>query len=177
MKTKTYFILLSSLIVLGCASTSDVLTDYDPAVNFDNYSTFVICIDDLFVENTNYPNYDNNKVRQLIGDAVESEMLNKGHKTNVFNPELQAGFQLILEQKEVTLTNCEIHDEYSYWKECTIDTEIYTEETLVLYVSDLKMNQIIWQASMTCDMNRSNAKLEGYVKELVQTMYADYPRN
>lgn len=165
------------LLLFGCAASSDLISEFDETVDFDKYSTFVICIDDLYVENTQYPNYDNNAVREIIAEEVEAQMIKKGHKTNVIKPELQAGFQLIVEEKEATFTNCEVRDEMSYWEECTINTEIYTEETLVLYVSDFSMNQVIWQASIKCDMNRSKGKLPAYVKELVTKLFNEYPKS
>jgi len=177
MKTLKIIAIFALFLFFNCASTEDVLSDFDDTANFDDYSTFVICIDDLFVENTQYPNYDNNAVRSLIADEVESQMIKRGYKTNVVEPQLQAGFQLILEKKEVTFTNCEIQDEYNYWEKCTINTEVYTEETLVIYVSDFSKNQIIWQASVTCDMNRSKARLPGYVNELVGQLFTEYPIN
>jgi len=163
-------------LFFGCASTEAVLSDYDESVDFNSYNTFVICVDDLFVENTNYPNYDNNYARELITEAIEKQMINKGHKTNVLNPQLQAGFKLIVEQKEATFTNCEIQDEYSYWRECTIDTVVYTEETLVVYVSDFSKNQIIWQASIKSNLNRSKGSLQGYINNIVEILYNEYPK-
>ena len=159
MKTLKKFSFILVIMLFGCASTEVVLSEYDESIDFDQYNTFVLCIDDLFVENTLYPNYDNNEVRQLIGDAIEKEMVTLGHKTNVLNPQLQAGFKLIVEKKEATFYNCEVSDEYNYWRESTIDTIVYTEETLVVYVSDFEKNQIIWQASMTCNLNRSKSKI------------------
>lgn len=176
MKSLNLLSLILVLTLFSCASTSAVLWEFDEEVDFDNYSTYVLCIDDLFVENTNYPNYDNNNVRALIGEAIGKQMELKNHKTNVMNPELQAGFQLIVQQKEASFTNCEQESEYGYWKECTIDTVLYTEETLVLYVSDINMNQVIWQASITCDLNRSKGKLEAYVDELVEKLFNEYPK-
>jgi len=176
MKTLKFLSLILILTLFGCASTSAVISEFDEDADFDNYSTFVLCIDDLFVENTNYPNYDNNEVRAMIGDAIEKQMEYKGHKTNVLNPELQAGFRLVIQEKEASFTNCESQGEYEYWKECTIDTVIYTEETLVLYVSDINKNQVIWQASITCDLNRSSGKLEAYVDQLVESLFNEYPK-
>lgn len=176
MKAKYILSTLALLFVFGCASTSAVLADYDDNIDFNQYATFVLCIDDLFVENTNYPNYDNNEVRQLIGDAIEAEMELIGHKTNVLNPELQVGFQLVIQQKEATFTNCESQGDYNYWHECKIDTIVYTEETLVIYVSDFNKNQVIWQASVQCDLNRSKSKLKPYVKSLIEQLFDEYPR-
>lgn len=176
MKALKILFVFSLFALFDCASTADVLSDFDDSVNFDDYTSFVICIDDLYVENTKYPQYDNNEVRKVIGNVLEAQMIKEGYKTNVLKPELQAGFELLLEQKEVTFTNCEIQNEYNYWKECTIDTEVYTEETLVIYVSDFSKNQIIWQASLQCDMSRSKGKLTDYVNELVKAMFEDYPK-
>lgn len=176
MKTLKTLSIIFLLTLYGCATTEAVISEFDENVDFDAYSTFVICLDDLFVENVNYPNYDNNKVRELIGDAVETQMTNKGHKTNVLEPQLQAGFNLIVEEKEAVFYDCKEQDEYTYWEECAINTTIYTEETLVVYVSDFEKNQIIWQASIKCDMSRYNKKLPEYVNELVATLFNEYPK-
>lgn len=176
MKTLKFLSLSLVFLLFGCASTSSIISEFDEEVDFDSYSTYVLCIDDLFVENTNFPNHDNNEVREIIGDAIEKQMEKRGHKTNVLNPELQAGFRLVVQEKEATFTNCDQQSEYEYWKECTIDTVIYTEETLVLYVSDINKNQVIWQASVTCDLNRSKNKIEGYVNQLVESLFNEYPK-
>ncbi|MBT8259185.1 MAG: DUF4136 domain-containing protein [Bacteroidia bacterium] len=177
MKTTRLFSILSIALIFGCASTSDIVSEFDDTAKFDTYTTFVLCQDDLFVENVSYPKYDNNTVRELVGEAVQTEMMKRGHKTNVMNPELQAGFQIVVQEKEATFTNCEHQDEYAYWDECTIDTIVYTEETLVLYVSDFEKRQIIWQASMDCDMNKPESKLTAYINELVSELFNKYPKS
>lgn len=176
MKSVRIIYLAFSLLIVGCASTETVLAEFDETATFDDYTTFVLCIDDLFVENTQYPQYDNNLVRELLAKEVEKQMIRTGHKTNVLNPQLQAGFQLIVEEKEATFRNCEEQDEYSYWEECTMDTMVYTEETLVLYISDMQRNQIIWQASIPCNMNKATVKLPEYVAGLVQMAFNEYPK-
>jgi len=176
MRTQKILSLLVTVLLFGCASTEGVLSEFDETADFENYSTFVLCIDDMFVENVNYPEYDNNSVRQLIGDAIEGEMIARDHETNVLEPELQAGFEIILERKEATFESCETEGQYEYWRETTLETIIYTEETLVVYVSDMDKNQIIWQASKVCDMNRSQKKLPQYIAELVEQLFNEYPK-
>ena len=162
--------------LFNCASTNSVISEFDETIDFDSYTTFVLCVDDLFVENIDYPNLDNNAIRQVIGDYVEAEMIKKGHKTNVLKPELQAGFQIVIEKKEDSFQNCELEHEFSYWHECTINTITYTEETLVVYVSDFSKNQIVWQASLPCNLNRSKENLNPYVKKLVEQLFNEYPK-
>lgn len=176
MKTLRIITLLTLFIFFSCATPSNLTSDFDDSIDFDSYSTFVLCIDDLFVENTSYPNYDNKEVRELIGNEIENQMVLKGHKTNVMKPELQAGFRILLSHEEVVFTNCDVQTEYEYWKTCTINTEIYTRETLVLYVSDIEKNQVIWQAKIDCDLNRPKKGLKEYVNELVAEVFKEYPR-
>ena len=177
MRSIKYIQIVLLTLFFSCAGTHEIVSEFDDTADFDSYSTFVLCLDDLYVENVSYPQYDNDTVRELIGEAVEAEMIKRGHRTNVLNPELQAGFQLVVQEKEATFTNCEHQDEYAYWDECTIDTIIYTEETLVLYVSDFEKRQIIWQASIECDMNKPEAKLTEYINNLVEELYNQYPKS
>ena len=178
MKSIKTWGLIVFLLIFGCGSTADlkVLSDFDETAGFNNYQTFVICVDDLFVENTNYPKYDNNTVRQLIGKEIEEQMEGLGYKTNVLKPELQAGFQLLIIQEEATFSNCDLEDSYNYWQSCTIKNITYTEETLVVYVSDMQMNQVIWQASVSCDMNKPEVVLKSYVMDLVDKLFDEYPK-
>ena len=178
MKPFKFISLVTVMFFLECGSTADlkVLSDYDETAGFNDYQTFVICIDDLFVENTNYPKYDNNTVRQLIGKEVEDQMEGIGYKTDVIKPELQAGFQLLIVQEETTFTNCDLQEDYNYWHTCTIKNVTYTEETLVVYVSDLQKNQVIWQASVNCNLNRPEIGLKSYVMDLVEVLFDKYPK-
>lgn len=174
-----YFKLFFSIIifiVFSCASSNAVLYEFDETVDFDAYTTFVLCVDDFFVEYSTEPELDNNQIREFIGDYLELEMISRGHKTNVLNPELQVGFELIVEQKEAVFQNCETEGEYDYWHECTIDTVIYKEETLVVYVLDFNKNQVVWQASIVCNMNKKSEKLEAYIGELVNILFNEYPK-
>lgn len=175
IKTLSLFLFF---FIIGCASTSklSILSDYDESVDFNNYKTYVICIDDLYVENTKYPKYDNNNVRQIIGHEIENQMIGKGYKTNVLRPELQAGFQILIVEEEATFTNCDLQEDYNYWQTCTINTVTYTDETLVVYVSDLQKNQVVWQASISCDLNKPKTVLKNYVMDLVESLFDKYPK-
>lgn len=178
MKSIKIWSLILYLLLIGCASTADlkVLSEYDETAKFNDYQTFVICVEDLFVENTSYPKYDNNNVRQIIGKEIEEQMKGLGYKTNVLKPELQAGFQLLIVQEETAFTNCDLQEDYKYWQTCTIKNITYTEQTLVVYVSDLQENQVIWQASVPSDMNKPDHVLKSYIMDLVDKLFDNYPK-
>ena len=91
--------LFALALCFNCASTTSVLSEFDESADFDNYKTYVLCIDDLFVDNTKYPKLDNNYVRELIGAEIEEQMESQGYKTNVLRPELQAGFKISIRRR------------------------------------------------------------------------------
>lgn len=168
-----YFIIL---FLFGCASTNKITYDYDEGADFDSFSTFVVCWDDLQVENTSHPNYDNDFIRESVANAIEEKMIGLGYTTNSLEPELQAGFKITIEKVETTFKNCDYNDELNYWQDCKINRELFTEETLVVYVSDFSKNQIIWQASTECNLNKSKKKIVVYIDDLVKTLFKKYPK-
>lgn len=175
MKTTKLFGIITMFLLLGCAASNAILSEYDESVDFNYYETFVLCIDDLYVENTKYPNLDNNNIREIIGDEVIFNMEALGYKTNVMKAQLQAGFKLVITEDTVQVMNCEIQEEIGYWKSCTIDDVVYTRETLVVFVSDISQNQIIWQATIPCDLNKSKGRLNEYIENLVSQLFEAYP--
>jgi len=164
------------LLLFNCASTSEVVYDYNLETDFNQYNTYVLCVDDFFVEYSNYPNLDNEDIRRHIGDAVDTEMTVTGHKTNVFDPQLQAGFRLLISEKTAEFKNCEHSADLEYWESCTIHQETYKAETLVAYVADFKTSKVLWHASILCDLNKSDKKLKPYINGLVKDIFATYPK-
>lgn len=164
------------LFLFNCAATSEVIFDYNLEVDFNQYETYVLCIDDFFVENRNHPRLDNEKIRQLIGDAVAIEMESKAHRTNVFEPQLQAGFRLLISEETVQFTNCEYSNDLEYWENCKLHEETYEQETLIVYVADFNSNKVLWHASIPCDLNKSKKKQQPYINGLVKDLFATYPK-
>ncbi len=176
MKPLKYIIsLVTLLIILGCASTNQILSEHDNTINFKSYTTFVLCADDFMVNHVNHPNLDNNHVRGLIGNEIVTQMSSLGYKNNTLKPELQAGFKIDITEEKVTFSNCDTEGEIDYWKSCTINTAIYTNETLIVSVSDITKNQVIWQASIACALNKSKTALPKYIASLVKQLFEQFP--
>lgn len=175
---KIYQVLSGIVLVLlfNCAASTEVVYDYNLETNFNDYDTYVLCVDDFFVEHSKHPNLDNENIRRLIGDAVAIEMENKDHRTNVFDPQLQAGFRLLISEETAEFENCEHSKELEYWENCTIHTETYEEETLVVYVADFNTNKVLWHASILCDLNKPEKKLQAYIQALVSDLFETYPK-
>ena len=162
-------------LLIGCAASVDIISEYDEEVDFNYYETFMLCLDDFQVDNTKYPNLDNTFVRELIAGQVDNQMTSLGYRTNVFKPQLQAGFKIAITEKESIVKNCELNNEFDYWRTCTISTVTYTKETLIVYVSDLKKNQVIWQATIPCELDKSKHTLTKYTKTLVDQLFLEFP--
>ncbi len=164
------------LLFAGCASTTEVIYDYNMDTDFSAYDTYVLCVDDFSIEHSNHPNIDNETTRRLIADAVAFEMENRNHKTNVFDPQLQAGFKIIISEETVKFNNCEHSSELEYWESCTIHEETYEQETLITYVADFKTNKVLWHATIPCNLNKPKNKLQPYISELVAELFNTYPK-
>jgi len=175
MKSLKTLSVFSFILLFGCAATTNILSEYDDEIDFNYYETFVLCIDDFNVNNIKYPNLDNDYVRELIGQEIDNQMAALGYKTNVFEPQLQAGFKISITEEESIITNCEKEGEFGYWKTCTISAVVYTKETLITYVSDINKNQVIWQATIPCDLNKPKRRLKEYTKSLVKQLFLEYP--
>ncbi|HBH23069.1 MAG TPA: hypothetical protein DDY13_06550 [Cytophagales bacterium] len=176
MKSRLFLIVISLAFFASCAVTHSVMYDYDLNADFDNYTTYVLCSDDFMVTNMEHPNIDNEEVRILIGDAIATAMEDLGHTTNVFEPQLQAGFRIAIKEETSRFNNCEHSDELEYWQSCEIHEETYDQETLIVYVADFESNKVLWQASIPCNLNKSDKKLSVYVSELVLQLFETYPK-
>ncbi len=177
MRIYKIFLGLTLAILFNCATTNEVISDYNLEADFNQYDTYVLCVEDFFVEYVNYPNLDNKLIRSYIRDAVDEGMINTGHKTNVFKPQLQAGFRLLISEETAEFKNCEHSEHLDYWDNCTIQQETYEKETLVIYVADFESNKVLWHASILCNLNTSKKKLQPYITKLVNDLFATYPKN
>ncbi|MFD0863774.1 DUF4136 domain-containing protein [Sungkyunkwania multivorans] len=174
VKLKILMNAILALLLLGCAS-SNVIADEDPEIDFKDYTTFTICQEDLLIHNPNYPQYDNEQNREKIKEAITDQMLNKGYVLEEGSPELQAGFELVILDREMVVTNCYDEREPNYWPECKLTAINYTEQTLVLYVMDLQKNRIIWQGSMAGALIGSPKKMTRAIDETVARIFKEYP--
>lgn len=175
MKTFKLLSIMSILLLMGCAASNAILSEYDETIDFNYYETFVLCVDDLYGENTKFPKIDNNSVRAHIGDEMAFQMEALGYKSNVMNAQLQVGFRIVIAEETIQVTNCEIQEEIGYWQSCTIDDVAYTRETLIVFVSDIDQNQVIWQATVPCDLNKTEDSLKQYIENLISQLYEAYP--
>ena len=170
-----YLFTIGAAFVLNSCGGLYFTTDHNPDIDFNRYKTYNICQADMAIENPKYPEYDNNFNRELIKEAVEEEMNNIGYQKNESDPQLQAGFKFVIANEIVSLINCYDDSEFGYGPVCTLEELKYKEETLMVYVSDLKTNEVIWHAIISKELNDSPEKLKKKIRKKIAQLFKKYP--
>ena len=159
--------------MLNCGGTR-VISDHDPSVDFKAYKTFVVCADDLVVKNVAHGDFDNPQNRQKIYEASALAMTQKGFTKVEENPELQVGFKMLVEEEDFQVSNCHNGEPINYWEECTIENITFTEHTVIVYLTDLKQDQIVWQASHS-QVEVSPGRMSRALPTIVEDLFAELP--
>ena len=152
---------------------TEIVSDHDKYADFRAYRTFSVCLSDPEPGNE-HAEYDNAANRALVKQAVESEM-SGWYTQNDSVPDLMAGFRIIIKDKKLTYMNCRDGDNYSTWPECRLETHKYTEGTLVIYVTDTRKGQVIWQASATGALADSPGGDEKLIRRTVSALFDEFP--
>jgi hypothetical protein len=162
------------LIFVSSCQTTDIDSEFDRRINYAAYHSFSVCLDDFQIDAKNHPEYNSEKMKTQIKDAIESEMKNY-YSVNDMIPELRVGVKISIEDKKFTYRSCDRQEDYHLWPECRLKTFEYSEGTLLIYVADVAKNQIIWNASiagMTREDLIGNKKL---IDNLVKSLFEKYP--
>jgi hypothetical protein len=161
-------------VIYGCTDLN-IYSDFDEQIDFSIYNTYKICIEDLEVGHKNFPDYDNNFNRNRIKNAIEYEMNKIGYQLDEINPEIQVGFQIIIKDQQMSVKSCSGIGVYDYWPQCWINTYEYTEGSLLIYISEIQKNQIIWQGSASAVLNIEPQKLKKNIAKIVGQIFKGYP--
>ena len=172
MKKAIFYLAIAPFLFWAC-SGMNVDSSFDTNSKFSSYKTYSICTDDLRSENGNNAVYDNPETRQLIREAIEGEMA-KYYKPNESDPDLLVGFEMVVKDKKVIYRNCRA-DKENGGPVCTLETTNYTEGTLLIYVTDLKKDIVIWQASANGVLNDAPLKTKKLVNKTVGRLFEEFP--
>jgi hypothetical protein len=115
--------------------------------------------------------------RSLIQKYMGEELDRLGYHNEESAPELLAGFKVIIKDTSVTFKSCTSRDEFTYWPECTFRTYKYTQGTLILYLTDARKRQVIWQSSVSGVLDGQSGKMDKVIARAVKDMFRDFPLN
>jgi len=185
-KPLSRLILVSSACAFaGCASTPDIMSDYDPGANFGAYNTY------NFVEGAgpDYGNYQSFFTKYVIA-AVTIEMEKRGY-TKSNDPDLLVNFGARLDDKvDVRTTSAPMTGgyygyrggayRYGAWGGYGYATEThvseYTEGTFNIDIIDNRRQQLVWEAVGIGRVSEKKLEnLEETVKTGVPNYFAQYP--
>lgn len=174
MQEKTLYVLLIVFFLYGCTGLT-ILSDHDSAIDFASYKSYTLCRSDTKVANETQPLYDNSLNRSRIKKAIEAEMNELGYQQNDSTSELLTGFHIVIKDRSVMTSQCHDFEYYQYWPECTVNTYFYTEGTLIIYVTDISKNQIIWQGSAEGILDIKEKDMEKVIRKTVDEIFEKYP--
>jgi hypothetical protein len=177
------------LAAVGCASTLHVRTDYDPSVNFKQYSTY------SWHEGT--PAQDPFTDKKIIA-AVDDQMQKKGFR------KVEAGGDLVVTYHASQGQHVDLNTVYTttgwgpygwgrygpygrYWYGrpwgyygygvTTAQTSADTVRTgtVVVDMIDGKTHQLVWRGVGTDELNSNPKDLDKSIKEGAEKLFADFP--
>jgi hypothetical protein len=175
-------ILIVAAIGAGCAS-ENIRSDYDPAVDFSQYTTYNFYAD-AGPEDTNYQSF----FSKYMVEAISREMEKRGYVKSD-DPDLLINFNAILQEKtKVTTTPAPMVGGYYGYRDPFYDPWIgygygsethvsqYTEGTVNIDIVDARQKKLVWEAVGQGRVSRKELdKLDDTVYEGVPKYFAKYP--
>jgi len=178
------------LLAVGCASSSNILSDYDPSVDFGRYETYNFFAD-AGPRDTEYHSF----FSQYMMTAISRELEARGYVKSE-NPDLLVNFNGILQEKtRVTTTPApmmggmgmgmggyygyrggfyEPWSGYGYAQETHVSQ--YTEGTFNIDLVDATLKRLVWEVVGVSNISRRDrSELEETVNRGVAKYFANYP--
>ena len=165
-----YRIFLITLVFF--ASCTSVKVRSDQAIDFDQYKTFY-CMECLDEFSQVAPEYDNPETRELIREAIITELEKKGLTYTEEEPEVLVDFRIVIEERTAILSNPE--STYDYWETYDAPTVNFKQGTLLINLINASNNQAIWQSvSSRIIDDEPSEKMEGRIQSAVARMFKKY---
>jgi hypothetical protein len=180
MKTirNTILIVVSVLFFNACSSVS-VSTDYDRTADFSKYKTFA------FYEIADKSGALSDLNKNRIINAVKSEMLNKGFKETVANPDVMVNVTTVLENKQSVSSNTNVYNYGGYYRpyrwgsgyigNTTYDVHNYKEGSLIIDIIDGSNKQLIWQGIGNKEIDKPSNDPDKIITEAVTKIMTSFP--
>ncbi len=155
---------VSALLVSSCVSVK-VITDYDPQVDFKQYTSFAFY----------KPGIDKAEISDLdkkrIMRAIEAEMILKGY-TKSEEPDILISIVTKEKERMQTWNN---NPWNPWWGVGPTNVSTRTEGILYIDIINAEKNELIWQGKGTGplieDMDEKQERINKFVKQIL----ADYP--
>ena len=169
-------LVLTALLLAGCASSPVVQTDHDAGVAFGNYSSYAW---------REQPEIESPLVRQRIVAAIDAQLQGKGWR---LVPEDEA--DAVLAAHVASREKYNIHTFYDepawhnwHWYgvqgvgggHATTSITSYTVGTLVIDMFDARTKRAIWRATAEGTVPETPARVNASIDATIPRMFAEFP--
>ena len=165
------------LLCWACGPKLRVQSDYDPAYNLKNYTTFN-WEPKINIEAGNNPLYYNELNDKRIKGAVLQQLTGRGYSFDEGTSDLVVHYHIIIDDQTVIVTDPPGYEYGPYWLRMETNVRQYQEGTLIVDVMDAKTNNLIWRgwATSVIDMHYSADDAEALIKKAVDKIFKKFPK-
>jgi hypothetical protein len=181
---KRYPVLIISMflitaVISSCSSSLKVTSDYDKAVNFSQYKTFLI---DTFRLNQSISQL--NQVRAV--NAVKAELIKKGMSESS-SPDALVHISVILKDMQSMTSNTNYYGYGGFYRPyawgggmgasgyTTYNVQNYKEGSLIIDIVDSKTKNLIWEGIGNKDLDKAPKNPEETIPQAIAMILENYP--
>ncbi len=170
--------LMMSVLLMNCATTGPIMTDYDRDADFSRYRTF-FWSDEFQVQNGNddreEPLFYNSLVKKRLKNAIRQEMEGRGYTLTGENPDLLVNAQVVVEERG-TSRNYQPFYRGFYYPGAYAAAPVNTgkEGDIVIELIDKDQRQLVWQGYAQGVLDTQTKKREEEIKNAVILIFAEY---
>lgn len=165
----------------SCGPTLKVSTDFDNAINFQQYKTFSLYKSDSSLTALSPLNKDR------LENAIKSAMTKKGFQENNSNPDVWVNTVAIFKDR-VSLSSTTNYYGYGgiyrpyIWGTgagvsgvTTYDAQHYKDGSVVIDIIDAKTKKLVWQGTGNSEIDQPLKKPDEQIPEAVTKIMAGFP--
>ncbi|HNC30993.1 MAG TPA: DUF4136 domain-containing protein [Cyclobacteriaceae bacterium] len=174
MKVVLFLVCIISLS--ACSPSLKVQTDYDPDYDLWSYASFDWArVDSSVIRN---PQYYTDLNERRIKEAVMRQLSKRGYQLTNDKPDLLIQYHIVVEDKTAIATEPFGYVYGPYWMQSKQNTYHYTQGTLILDLTDTRINQLIWRGWAVSDVDGGDSpeEINALVNAAVRKMFDTFPK-
>jgi uncharacterized protein DUF4136 len=168
------FLLVSLLVLSGCASTAMVRIDRDPGADLASYKTFAF-FDQLETDGGRYSSL----LTEHLKTSTRAELERLGYVYDEHAPQLRVNFFLsVADRQEIRATPAPSLGWrfYGAWGGYDVHTEQYKAGTLSIDLVDVRRNSLVWEGVAEGKVRRETLDdPQTALRKIVSEMFSRFP--
>ena len=175
----TGLLICTMLLMMGCTSTTSIMTDYDREADFSQYRTF-FWSDEFQMMNIEdgdrEPLFYNTLNKKRLKQAIQRELEGRGYTISSENPDLLVNAQVIVEERSNNQNFYPYFRPYYYGGLNNPNPQTSKEGDIVIDLIDQRQHQLVWQGYATSVLDTRTRNKEEEIREAVSLIFAKYGR-